>query len=45
MKSDVITIHGTGFKQEYPGWKFKKQIERLGRKTLLKALEKTEANL
>jgi hypothetical protein len=39
MKSDIITIHVQRFKQEYPGWKHKKDIEKVGRKTLLKALE------
>jgi hypothetical protein len=37
MKSDVITIRVTRFKQG-PGWKFHKDIERQGRKTLLRAL-------
>ncbi|HMB45513.1 MAG TPA: hypothetical protein VKL21_06800 [Candidatus Methanoperedens sp.] len=39
MKSNVITIHVQGFKQEYPSWKHHKDIEKVGRKTLLRALE------
>jgi hypothetical protein len=38
MKTDVITIHVQGSKQEYPSWKFHKDIEKIGRKTLLRAL-------
>jgi len=39
MKSDVITIQVQGFKQIYPSWKYHKDIEKVGRKTLLRALE------
>lgn len=39
MKSNVITIHVQRFNQIYPSWKFHKDIEKVGRKTLLKALE------
>lgn len=44
MQISVITIHVEGFKQG-PSWKFHKDIERQGRKTLLRALEETEAKL
>jgi len=39
MQISVITIHVQKFRQEYPSWKHHKDIEKVGRKTLLKALE------
>jgi hypothetical protein len=41
---NAISVRVTGFKQKC-SWNVYDDIERLGRKTLLKALEKTEANL
>jgi hypothetical protein len=45
MKIPVLIIQVRKFNQEFPSWKHQKDIEKVGRKTLLRALEETEANL